>query len=166
MCWTDAIATLHTLFSRLNITAPPPPPSPRLEIIYPADSQSQPSDPPRTCEILSRPLCTYNLIRQSWFSDAEIMAGVTEAAISYRSSPIWARARVLKHDHSFLSNARDESSLTPFSQACWGSQTSRWSCLSMAPILMSVGSGTCRILLWLWSVSRWGSWLTEEPWRM
>ncbi len=48
------------------------------------------------------------------------MAGVTEATLSYRSTPIWARARVLKHDHSFLSNARDESSSTCFSQACWG----------------------------------------------
>lgn len=117
-CSTNDISTLRTLFQRLNITGPHP------EIIYSAGYQPQPSDPPWTSEMLTAavreqhdPIVKFLL---KLFPDTKIRPGVAAAALVYRDIVIWTR--LLKHDPSFLSDERDESQSTPFSQACWGSE--------------------------------------------
>ena len=117
-CSTNDISTLGTLFQKLNITAPNP------EIVYPAGSPPQVSDPPWTCEMLMAAVREQHEQAVEYllkiFPDAEIRGNVVDAALLHRDIPIWTR--LLAHDRTFLNREKDESQSTPFSQACWGSE--------------------------------------------
>ena len=111
-CSTNDIPLLRTLFQGLQIIAPHP------EIKYPAGSQ--PSDPPCTYEMLVAAVREQHDETVEYlfnvFPNAEISPGVSDAALSCRSIPIWTR--LLTHDRLFLNNEIDESGRTPFSMAC------------------------------------------------